>query len=267
MIMLTPLILFPGFIALIVCLSVLILGLFIAIFILLRDYEPTDEERAIRRQLSQRHREQRQSDLSFAYAPSSANPLTLTQKIGGMFGMDTVADQNNGGQQTKKGNKGGHGWIQASGEEGDDWDADMDGETEVQTRYLQFQKNVGDGIKLTDRSITRDGSADSSFRPPQLPYAESDSSSQDLYNPYSSFSKPIPLRTAVTRLQTEDSLSPSSPSFVSGSSAPRALSGSPEPYATGSVDDLRPNPERQFSGGTISTRTSHTGTKFIESLE
>jgi hypothetical protein len=263
--MLTQLILFPGFIALIVCLSVLILGLFVAIFILLRDYEPTDEDRAIRRQLSQRHREQRQSDLSFTYAASSANPLTLTQKIGGMFGMDTVADQNSGGQQTKKGNKSGHGWIQASGEEGDEWDADMDGETEVQT---QFQKNVGDGIKLTDRSITKDGSADSPFRPPQLPYAESDSSSctQDLYNPYSSFSKPIPLRTAVTRLQTEDSLSPSSPSFMSGSSAPRALSGSPEPYATGSVDDLH-NPERQFSGGTISTRTSHTGTKFIESLE
>jgi len=261
-----------GFIAIVVCLSVLVVGLFAAVFILLRDHEPTDEERAVRRQLSRRRREQQDSLSPFTYASSSTTPLTLTQKIGSMFGKGTTTDQSDGGNKTKKS---GQGWVQASG---DEWETNIDGENEMRTRSLSSQQTPRDvggfhGIRLTDRSIARDGgSVDLPFQPPQPPYIQSNSTSsvQDLYNPYAASSTPPPLRTLVTRLQTADSLSLSSPSILSASSAARALSGSPEPYATDSIDDLRPKGERQFStqsGGSISIRTSHTGTKFVESLE
>lgn len=264
-----------GFIAIVVCLSVLVVGLFAAVFILLRDHEPTDEDRAVRRQLSRRRREQQDSSSPFTYTSSSTTPLTLTQKIGRMFGTGATTDQNNGGKKTKNRSKSGQGWVQASG---DEWEIGIDGENEVQTRSLSSQqtpRDIGEfqGIRLADRSIARDGgSVNFPFQPPQPPYTQSNSTSsvQNLYNPYTASSTPPPLRTPVTRLQTTDSVSPSSPSIISASSAARALSGSPEPYATGSIDDLRPKGERQFStqsGASISTRTSHTGTKFIESLE
>lgn len=261
-----------GFIALVVCLSVLVVGLCAGVFILLRDYSPSDEERAIRRQSSRRRREQ-QSDSSspFTYAPSSTAPSTLTQKIGGVFRMGATADEKKG-KRSKKGDNSGQGWIEAGS--GDEWEPDMDGENEVQTRSLsgpQMQRGIGEvhGIKLADRS--KDGSpVDLPFQLPQMPYSQTDSTSSVLlYNPFTSPSTPPTLRTAVTRLQTADSLSPSSASSLAPSATARALTRSPEPYAT-SAEDIYPSGERHFStqsGGTISTRTSHTGTKFIESLE
>jgi len=256
-----------GFIALVVCLSVLIVGLFVAVFILLRDYEPTDEERSVRRQLSQRRREQQQSDPSspFTYTSSSTAPVTLAQKIGGIFGMGTATNENSGGRKTKKGGKRGRGWVQASG---DEWGT----QNEVQTRSLsglQTPKDVRDvhGIRLSDRSMANDGGPFDHPSQPLHPSYSSNSSVQELYIPFVSSSTMPPLHI-VTTLSPH---SPSSPSLLSTSSAARALSGSPEPYATGPADnDLRPDGERQLSaesGGSISTRTSHTGTKFIESLE
>jgi hypothetical protein len=259
-----------GFIALVVCLSVLIVGLCTAVYILLRDHSPTDEERAVRRQLSQRRRGQQQADSSspFTYASSSAAPVTLTQKIGGMFGRGAATDENH----AKNGGKGGRGWIRAGS--GDDWETSADGESEMQKGSLsgpQTQRDAGEhhGIRLADRSIAR--GVDAPFHPPQPPYAQTNStSSVFLENPYTPSSTPPPLRTPVTRFQTTDTLSPSSATSLASSSAARALSGSPEPYATGSVDEMHTPGDRHFSlqsGGSISTRTSHTGTKFIESLE
>jgi hypothetical protein len=246
---------------------VLIVVLFAAVFILLRYYEPTDEDRAIRRQASQRRREQQQLDTSspFTYAQTSITPVTLTQKVAGFFGMGKSADD--GARKAKTDGKSGRGWIQASG---DEWETDANGAHEVQTRSLSGLQtpNTGEvhGIRLADRSMAGDDSPlDRPFQAPQPTYS-SNSSMQDLYSPYASSSTPPPLRTAVTRLQTASSLSPSS-SSLSASYAARTLSGSPEPFATGSADDLRPNNGRQFSGESISTRTSHTGTKFVESLE
>ena len=259
----------PGFIALVVCLSVLIVGLCTAVYILLRDHSPTDEERAVRRQLSQRRREQQQADSSspFTYASSSAAPMTLTQKIGGVFGRGAAADKNH----AKNGGKGGKGWIRAGS--ADDWETNAAGESEMQKRSLSGPqtRDAGGrhGIRLADRSIA--GDVDAPFRPPQPPYAQTNStSSVFLENPYTPSSTPPPLRTAVTRFQTADTLSPSSATSLASSSAARALSGSPEPYATGSGDEMHTPGDRHFSlqsGGSISTRTSHTGTKFIESLE
>jgi len=254
-----------GFIALLVCLSVLIVVLCTAVFILLRDHSPSDEERAIRRQLSQRRREQTQTESSSYTYPSSTAPVSLARKVGGMFGIGATADEQ---KRPKKGGKSGKGWIQTG--------SDDESENEVQSRSisgLQKQGSVGEvySIKLADRSTAReDGPIDPPFRPPQTPYSETDStSSVPLYNPYTPSSTPPPLRTAVTRLQLADSPSPSSASSLALSSAARALSGSPESYAADSIDDIHPPGERHFStnsGGSITTRTSHTGTKFIESL-
>lgn len=233
------------------------------VFILLRDHSPSDEERAVRRQLSQRRREQTQTESSsFTYSSSSTAPVSLARKVGGMFGIGTTADEK---KRSKKGGKSGKGWIQAGSED--------ESENEVQPRSisgLQKQRDVGEvhSIRLADRLTARDdGHVDPPFRPPQTPYSETDStSSVRLYNPYTPSSTPPPLRTAVTRLQSADSPSPSSATSLALSSTARALSGSPEPYAADSIDDIHPPGERQDSGGSISTRTSHTGTKFIESL-
>ncbi|KIM87379.1 hypothetical protein PILCRDRAFT_814889 [Piloderma croceum F 1598] len=255
-----------GFIALIVCLSVLIVGLCTAVFILLRDHSPSDEERAVRRQLSQRRREQTQAESSsFTYSSSSIPPVSLARKVGCMFGIGATADEK---KRSKKGGKSGKGWIQAGSED--------ESENEVQPRSISGLQKQGDveevhSIKLADRSTARDdGPIDPPFRPPQTPYSQTDStSSVRLYNPYTPSSTPPPLRTAVTRLRSTDSPSPSSASSLALSSTARVLSGSPEPYAADSIDDIHPPGERHFStnsGGSISTRTSHTGTKFIESL-
>lgn len=285
-----------GFIALVVCLSVLVLGLFIAVFILLRDHLPSDEERAVRRQISRRHREQPSSTSNpFIYNSSSttdANQESIGKKIGSMFGMNADS-ANSGGKRTKKGVRGGQGWVQAGS--GDEWDTDSGGEGGgAQTRSLgqslsgpSMQKQVGQdrddihGIRLADRSssITKDGGPeDLPFTPPILDkngparysQVESVSSSQNLVspNPYPSSLPPsFPLRTAPTRLQTADSLTPSSPSSLHST---RLYNASPEPYhVRGGSDDLHEGhgEARQDSGGSVSIRTFHTGTKFIESLE
>lgn len=236
-----------------------------AVFILLRDHSPSDEERAVRRQLSQRRREQTQPESSsFTYSSSSTPPVSLARKVGGIFGIGAAAEEK---KRSKKGGKSGKGWIQAGSED--------ESENEVQPRSisgLQKQGDVGeDSIRLAERSTARvDSPVDSPFRPPQTPYSETDStSSVRLYNPYTPSPTPPPLRTAVTRLQSTDSPSPSSVSSLVLSSTARALSGSPEPYAADSINDIHPLGERHSStnsGASISTRTSHTGTKFIESL-
>jgi hypothetical protein len=276
-----------GFIALIVCLSVLVVGICIAVFILLRDHEPTDEERDVRQQLSRRHREQQsESSSPFTYNPSSTNPPTLTQKIGGIFGM--AADDNNRTSKTRSRsgshrNRAGQGWIQARS--GDDWDSDTDRETAARTRGLSgstpqvAQRDVGEahGIRLTDRLIPRDGiPLDLPFHPPQTRYSHVDSNSSihSLYNSASydldasSTWKPPASLLAPTRLNTSESLAPSSFS-VSPSPTPQRA-GSPEPYTSGSTDDVptdNPHFSTQSGSGSVSVRTFHTGTKFIESLE
>ena len=130
----------------------LIVGLCTAVYILLRDHSPTNEERAVRRQLSQRRREQ-QSDLSspFTYASSSLTPVTLTNKIGGMLGMSATAhaDENNGKKTKDGGSKGGRGWIRAGS--GDDWETRADSRNEMQNRFLsgpqpQMDAESGQGI-------------------------------------------------------------------------------------------------------------------------
>lgn len=296
-----------GFIALVVCLSLLVVGLCVGVYILLRDHLPTDEERAMRRQMSsRRHREQQQSTQldtastspltsNNANSMSAASPTSLTQRISGMFGMHP-ADDHYKKRRTKKGSRGGQGWVQASS--GDEWDLEADSEVgPAQTRSL------GPSVRLAERSAG--GPVDAPFIPPQpiAPqprYAQADSVSSihDLVNisnrssrtdePYGTRS-PTPsssyhasrksppglgLKTAPTRLQTADSLitSPtSSDAHGYGGEHDRAYNASPEPYTRGSQDHAGGRQivgeERQDSGGSVSVRTFHTGTKFIESLE
>lgn len=271
-----------GFVALIVCMGVLVVGLCAAIFILLRDHEPTDEERAIRRRISQRHREQQSgSPSSFTYSSFSTSAPTLTQKIWGIFGVGSDDNnKENGGRKINHRNRGGQGWVQAGF--GDDWDSDR----ETHPRALpdsaaQSQRDVGEahGIRLTDRSISKDGGpVDLPFQLPQPRYSQAGSTSsfRSLYDlasydfDASSSWKPPASHMAPTRLPTSEFLTPPSPSSVSVSPSPtplRATSSGPH-MITG---DVFHTDGRHFStqsgSGSVSVRTLHTGTKFIESLE
>ena len=170
---------------------------------------------------------------------------------------------------TKKRVRGGQGWVQAGS--GDEWDTD-----EAQTRSLgkmlsgpSVQKQAdqdGDdihGIRLANRS--KDGGPeDLPFTPPVLDpndptrysQIEAVSSSQNLVSP----NPTSPLRTL---LQTTSTSSPSSLHST------RPYAASPEPYhVRGGSDDLyEGHGEGRQDSGSVSIRTFHTGTKFIESLE
>ena len=252
-----------------------------AVFCLLRDHLPSDEERAVRRQISRRHREQGSSSSNpFLYNSSSTAGSNIRKKIRSMFGMNT--DNAGGSKRTKKGVRGGQGWIQAGS--GDDWDTESGAEgAEAQTRSIggmlsgsPVQKQVdqdGDdlpGIRLADRSsILKDdeGPQDLPFTPPVLDenspvrysQIESVASSQNLVSSNL-------LRMAPTRLQIPDSPSPSSHDSLHSA---RRYGASPEPYhVRGGSDDLyESHGGGRRDSGNVSIRTFHTGTKFVESLE
>ena len=250
-----------------------------AVFILLRSHLPSDEERAVRRQISRRHREQGSSSSHpLIYNSSSTAGSNIRKKMASVFGMNK--DNTGRGKRTKKGVRGGQGWIQAAS---GDWDTDSGAEgAEVQTRSIgemlsrsPMQKQVdqdGDdlhGIRLADRSsIVRDdeGPQDLPFTPPVLDenspvlysQVESVASSQNLVSPN-------PLRIAPTRLQIPDSPSPSSHDSLHSA---RRYGASPEPYhvRAGSDDLYEGHGGGRRDSGNVSIRTFHTGTKFIESL-
>ncbi|KAJ7203091.1 hypothetical protein GGX14DRAFT_652573 [Mycena pura] len=94
-----------GFIVVVVCLCVIILASCIAIFILLRDREPSANEREARRAARDRSR---RSTVESAPAPAPA-PSPAPTPWGSLSRMFRNAT------------RGGHGWIQASG---DAWEAD-----------------------------------------------------------------------------------------------------------------------------------------------
>ncbi|KAF8207282.1 hypothetical protein K438DRAFT_2013776 [Mycena galopus ATCC 62051] len=126
-----------GFIALVVCLGVVVLGSSIAIiYILLRDHSPSDRDREARR-------EERRY-------PSESSRLSLkprfpwSEKLGGMFAR---------GAPSKRSSKSGHGWIQASG---DAWEED------------ELDRSRG-------REMSGLQPMDLPFRPPIDPYASNDS--------------------------------------------------------------------------------------------
>lgn len=166
----------------------------------------------------------------------------------------------------RKGSKGSPGWAQASS--GDEWD--------IEDEDLPTLRNTGGkGMRLTDRnsmvksefeSISEEGAEDS------IQYLKRGSGS-------SASSKPRPRSRSPPGTMKKQMQKHS----IDSAMDMHAYSVSPEPYASteghsnsGSREEERDVVElnmknvRHFSTqseGSVSTRTSHTGTKFVEGLE
>ncbi|KAG2121919.1 hypothetical protein DEU56DRAFT_833214 [Suillus clintonianus] len=221
-----------GFIGLVVGLSVLILICCIAVFFLLRNYEPSEQERAARRERYRSHRDHQEYDSTAA----SAGLSSFGDKLRGMW-----ADRRSSGSRSRSGGRrGGRGWIQAGS--GDEWETDSDhGEGRGAQQPMQpFSRPLQEGPEMD--SPLSDGE---SFTP--IHYGD----------PYAKGSLQVTSPQRVTFARSQSPLSQSSSPMSPGS------------HRDASVDDeeVRPPDHRHFSTqSSTSVRTFEGGTKFIESL-
>lgn len=224
-----------GFIGLVVALSVLILICCIAVFFLLRNHEPSEQDRTARRERYHRNRDHQEHD-STATTPG---PSSFGDKIREMW-----ADRRSNGGRSG-GRRGGRGWIQAGS--GDEWEIHSDhGEERRQQPMQPFSRSFQEG----------------SYGP-QVPEMDSPLSDAESYAPmhYGDPYAKGPLHvTSPQRVTFARSQSP-----LSQSSSPM----SPGSHRDASMDDeeVRPPDHRHFSTqSSTSVRTFEGGTKFIESL-
>ncbi|KAJ7468552.1 hypothetical protein FB451DRAFT_1256525 [Mycena latifolia] len=188
-----------GFIGLVVGLVVIILGSCVAIYILLRDHSPSDRQRAARRQESH-----------YTSAPAKSGALLpWSAKLGGLFGR-TSSD---GAPRSK----GGHGWIQASG---DAWEADEADRTR----------------EMSETAV------DPPFRPPPVPSYTYSTSTESV-----SFDPP-PESAHYTPLPASHSTLGSLPRSASPESTVSPRQSGPDKNRHFSIDSLASI--RTFEGGT-----------------
>jgi len=235
-----------GFIALVVVLSIIIVISCTAVFFLLRNHEPTEQERAIRRERSRRYREE----------PDFSTTLPLREKIGNIF---SFWDKKGGGRGLYSKRRTGRGWVQAGS--GDEWEPESDHEDDAEIRPYPGRRTHHFGND--DSSPSSDHRmVDSPFRSPPSdsdlhPYISGsyvDPFSKDLQ--HSHFS---PTESDIDRSRSPVSLS--SPSSISASHVTSAVL-----HESGSGDGIH-HDQRQFTAQSgTSVRTFEGGTKFIESL-
>ncbi|KAG2127323.1 hypothetical protein BD769DRAFT_763387 [Suillus cothurnatus] len=225
-----------GFIGLVVALSVLILICCIAVFFLLRNHEPSDQDRTARRERYRRNHDNQEYDSTAVTLGHSS----FGDKLRGMW-----ADRHSSGNRSG-GRRGGRGWIQAGS--GDEWEINSDhGEEHGAQQPMQpFSRSFQEGPYG-----------------PQVPKMDSPLSDVESYAPlhYEDPYAKGPLHvTSPQRVTFARSQSP-----FSQSSSPM----SPGSHRDASVDDeeVRPPDHRHFSTqSSTSVRTFEGGTKFIESL-
>ncbi|KAG0701673.1 hypothetical protein DFH29DRAFT_925393 [Suillus ampliporus] len=231
-----------GFIGLVVALSVLILICCIAVFFLLRNHEPSEQDRAARRERYRRHLEREEHDTTAA----SPGFSSFGDKLRGMW-----ADRHSNGSRSRGGGRrGGRGWIQAGS--GDEWETDSDHDEErgAQQPMQPFPRPFQEGpyshqVAETDSPLSDAGSGMESYTPPHYgdPFVKG------------SVQVTSPQRVTFARSQ--------SPFSHSGSPM------SPGSHQDASIDDeeARAPDHRHFSTqSSTSVRTFEGGTKFIESL-
>lgn len=219
-----------GFIGLVVALSVLILICCIAVFFLLRNYEPSEQDRAARRERYHRNRDRQEHD-------STPGSSSFGDKLRGMWANKWTSGSRR---------RGGRGWIQAGS--GDEWEINSDhGEEHVAQQPIQslsrsFQERPYD---------------------PQVLQMDSPLSDAELYaqmhyeDPYAKGPLHVTSPQRVTFARSQSPFSQSSSPMSPGS------------HRDASMDDeeVRPPDHRHFSTqSSTSVRTFEGGTKFIESL-
>lgn len=229
---------FGGFIALIVGLVALLLISCIGIFILLRNHEPTPYERHIRRSRA------RQRDFS---TELPIGPPGIRERLARLFGKRS-------------------GWIKASGEDGDEWDASEDSIPNTASELRERERNGGEYPASLASSATR---------PPPVvaPSASTDSVEVELRAP-SGHASPTPSFWPVNDTGVRGTSAPDqveSPVSLRQSPPLEPSSGSREAEREGdnNGDDRKFSVQSASSGGSISIRSMRkfdNGTKFKEGL-
>ncbi|KAH7880730.1 uncharacterized protein C8R40DRAFT_1081591 [Lentinula edodes] len=219
-----------GFIALVVCLILVIIIACTATFFLLR-LERFEEAIASRHRRRLQHQTTQPS--SYIYQPSSTPSKSWLASLKGVFsgGLDSI--RHSAGRRMK----GRDGWIQAG--LGDEWDDDMQDVERLRS------------IKLGDRQyMTHSRPLDPPFHPP--PGYLSDSS--------------LPNRFASESEESEFSIPNVPPVDISAiprSASPKAMA---IPYSPSSVYFKPENKRKSSTNSEISTRTFNSGTRFVEGL-
>lgn len=253
---------YAGFIALIVGLIVIIILSCSAIFYLLRHYDPTDAERAIRRQKRHQHQALPTSSAAFTYGASSVPKKARSSGLAGLFGFGGKSKEASRPEGTRmKLGRGGQGWVQASS--GDEWDSDSGNEGGGRPRQVGRQLSE---VAAQRGPVTQSIPLDTPFRPPVSSFSSMDSTSTVHFDPHAVVNLPYskdsfpapqpPLLDTHTRLSSAAS---------SSAPSPIARTDSPEPFSASSPTAARISDERRNSS-TQSARTFTGGTKFLEGL-
>jgi hypothetical protein len=219
----------------------------IGVFYLLRNHEPSEDDRAIRRQRSRRH-QQNNDGSSFNYNASSSP--SWKEKIFGRGKGDA-----GGGKTGKAKRRGGGGWIQAGS--GDEWDSGDEEMGQIGPRGLGERPEKGQAVRFASSTSTipRGGSSMTVDSPFQPPHRDVDSMTDSASSIRLDLHLPGPLST--------DPYAPTPGASQSTTSLepfqiPR--SSSPESFSRAATDGKLPTPP-----GTP-LRTFEGGTKFIESF-
>ena len=225
---------FGGFIAVVVALASIFLFACIGIFVLLRNHEPTRHERQARRA----HARAR-ADRAFVH-DVPLGPPGMRDRIARLFGR-----------------RGGSGWIKASGEDGDEWDArDVDG---GYPHARSPADHAQPAPQLSERVRDDAARAPASFPPPIAPADSTDSIEIELRAPTGEYVSPAKAAPPV-----------------GAHTPPESLRDSPTTMVAEEDDDFEPRDERHFSvqsgktdTGSVSIRSMRkfdNGTKFREGL-
>lgn len=217
----------------------LILVCCVAVFFLLRNREPSEQERAARRERYRRNRD-REHD---AAATTTLGISSFGDKLRGMW----LKGPSSGSGSGSGGRRGGRGWIQAGS--GDEWEINSDRDEEYGAQPMKsFPKPFEETLQETDSPLSDTTSGMETYAP--VHYT-------------GSYAKGSSHRASLQQM-----------SFVR-SHSPLPLSSSPIPsgshHQEADIDDgtneVLPPGHRHFSTqSSTSVRTFEGGTKFIESL-
>ncbi|RPD59315.1 hypothetical protein L226DRAFT_546534 [Lentinus tigrinus ALCF2SS1-7] len=227
---------YGGFIALVVGLAVIFLASCIGVFFLLRNHEPTPYERQIRRARA------RQRDFS---TELPIGPPGIRERLARLFGRRS-------------------GWIKASGEDGDEWDATEDSIPNAASELRERELHRGE----YPASI-----ASSATHPPSVaaPSASTDSVEVELRAPSGHTPRTPSFWPPENDRESRDaSASDQVESPVSlRQSPPPVLRGEEQDEGDSHRDDRQFSVQSASSGGSISIKSMRkfdNGTKFKEGL-
>jgi len=247
---------FGGFIALVVCLSLVIILFCVAIFFLLRDQRTSDEERT-RRAKRNRYPSRSGSHVS-SYELEGNSDRRLLTRLTAVFGR-TDTYQGVRPQNLSRGNKKGgsaHGWVQAGSTDEHHWDPDL-GEAIAGPSGIQESASPS-SVSLQHREAPS---------PSPVSRSTSDSSTSSVrfdFHAVHGLSYPERHPSPHSTLPNIHSQL-SSPSYSPTSSSPipfRTLSPEPVPNGLTFDDDSR----QYVTPSGVVMRTLAGGSKFIEAL-